>query len=176
MTRSHARRRPLVPLLALLGLVALGGASAGAVAAADPAAPPGLVGPVPILTGAGATAGSPGTVTVTGEGFTVGGAVYVALYDRWGATLHEHRSTTADRAVYGPNGSQDPAVGFRRGGTLSEAFGGLCGATPMAWAHDRGTARWSNWLDVDPAGLAHHGPNGSQDPALGFSPGCKPVG
>jgi hypothetical protein len=72
---------------------------------------------------------------------------------------------------YGPNGSQDPALGFRRGGTSSDAFGGLCRATAMVRAYDRQTARWSNWLDVE-SGPAVYGPNGSQDPALGFRPGC----
>ena len=107
MTRSCPRRRRLALLLALVGLVALGGTTAGAVAATDPAGP--------VLTGAAPIAQGPGTAMVTGEGFTPGGAVYVALYDRWGARLHETRWTTADPAVHGPNGSQDPALGFRRG-------------------------------------------------------------
>ena len=76
--------------------------------------------------------------------------------------------------VYGPNGSADPAVGFRRGVALSEAFGGPCEATAIARAYDSRTARWSHWLDVDAtaAGLAFYGSNGSQDPAVGFVPGC----
>ena len=77
-------------------------------------------------------------------------------------------------AVYGPNGSVEPAGGFRRGGDVGEAFGGQCGTTVMAGAYDSRTARWSHWLDVDAtaAGLAFYGPNGSQDPAVGFVPGC----
>ena len=77
-------------------------------------------------------------------------------------------------AVYGPNGSQDPALGFRPGSSVGEAFGGPCRATVVAWADDPRTPRWSGWLGSDPtaAGLAVYGPNGSQDPAVGFIPGC----
>ena len=169
MIRPHARR-PLVPLLALLGLVAFGGTTAAAAArSAGPAA-----GGAPVLTGVVASARSPGTVAVAGEGFTPGGGVYVALYDRWGAAPRETRWTAASRAAHGPNGRADPARGFRRGGGLSEAFGVACGAEAAARAYDGATARWSNWLDVDPAAArpARYGPNGSADPALGFRPGC----
>ena len=77
-------------------------------------------------------------------------------------------------AVYGPNGSQDPALGFEPGSAVGEAFGGPCRATVVAWADDPRTPRWSGWLGSDPtaAGLAFYGPNGSQDPAVGFIPGC----
>jgi hypothetical protein len=146
MPRSHPRRR-LVPLLALLGLAAFAGPTAGTVAATDPA---GAAGDGPTITVAATLAAVPGTVTVTGEGFTPGGAVYVALYDVWGAELHETLWTTASRTAYGPNGSADPALGFRRGGALSEVFQHLCGATAMVRAFDRQTDRWSNWRDVDP--------------------------
>ena len=146
MPRSSRRRRPVL-LLALLGLAALGGAATGGIAAANPADPSRSV---PALIGASAMGERPGTITVTGEAFTPGGRVYVALYDQWGATLHETRWVTASGTVYGPNWSADPAAGFSRGGVLREAFGDLCGATPMARAYDQATATWSNWLDADP--------------------------
>ena len=164
MTRSAARPRRFVPLVALVGLAILGGATDGA-ARDHPGAAAG-----PTLTGAVAVARAPGTVAVTGEAFTPGGAVHVALYDRWGETLHETRATAAGAAAFGPNGSADPARGFRRGGDLREAFGGLCGTTPMVRAYDRQAAAWSNWLEIAApgAGSSIFGANGSQDPALGF--------
>ena len=173
MVRSRPIR-PLVLLLVLSGLAAFGGTATAAVPAADQAGRTGRAGIVPILTGAAATAQAPGTVTVIGEGFTPGGAVDVVVYDRWGAAPDEIRSATASRASYGPNGSQDPAIGFRRGGILREALRHPCGATAMVRAFDREAAAWSNWLDVDApaAGPARYGPNGSADPALGFRPGC----
>ena len=173
MTRSRARR-PVVLALALLGLVAFGSTATAAVTAVDAADRTGLAGPVPILTAASATIRAPGAVTVTGEAFTPGGEVYVALYDQWGAALYETRWTTASRLFYGQNGSRDPAAGFSRGGALREAFGHPCGATMMVRAYDRQLAAWSNWLDVDltAAGVAPYGPNGSADPAVRFRPGC----
>ena len=149
MTR-FARRRRLVLVLAFVSLVALASTATSDVAAPDPAAPTGSARAVPALTGASAAGQRSGTITVTGETFTPEGRVYVALYDPWGATLYETRWLTASPTVYGPNGSSDPAAGFSRGGVLREAFGGLCGATPMVRAYDEATATWSNWLDVDP--------------------------
>ena len=164
MRRSHTRCRRFVLLLAVSSLAVLG--SAATRAASDVAGP--------VLTGAAGTGQVPGTVLVTGERFTPSGEVYVALYDRWGAQLHETRWTKASPVVSGRNGSDDPAAGFSGGGTIREAFGGLCGATAMVRAYDQRTARWSNWLDVDAAaaGPSSFGPNGSADPALGFRAGC----
>ena len=158
MRRSHTRCRRFALLLAMSSLVVLG--SAATRAASDAAGP--------VLTGAAGTGQVPGTVLVTGERFTASGEVYVALYDRWGAQLHETRWTKASPVVSGRNGSDDPAAGFSGGGTVREACGGLCGRT----------ARWSNWLDVDAAapGLSAYGPNGSADPALGFRTRCEPTG
>ena len=170
MRRSDAydRCRRFVLLLAVSSLAVLGPATSRA--AAEVSGGGEASGAGPVLTGAAGTGQGPGTVLVTGERFTASGEVYVALYDRWGAQLHETRWTTAGLAAYGPNGSADPAVGFRPGGAVGEAFGGLCGATAMVRAYDQRTARWSNWLDVDAAaaGLSSYGPNGSADPALGF--------
>lgn len=166
MIRFHAHRHQFVVLFALLSLMVLGGTVTSA--ASDPASA------APILSGVVNTTGAPGTVTVTGKGFTSGGAVSVALYDRWSAKLHETRFTTAVPAFHGPNGSQDPAVGYSPGGILSEAFGGLCGAPVMVRAYDWQTAQWSNWLDVESttASPAFYGPNGGLDPAVGFSRIC----
>lgn len=105
---------------------------------------------LPIFTDAAATTPKSGAITVSGEGFSPGGSVYVALYDRWGATLHETRWISASSTVYGRDGSADPAAGFHRGGTLDEVFAHLCDATPIVRAYDRETVTWSNWLDVHP--------------------------
>jgi hypothetical protein len=101
-------------------------------------------------------------------------AVYVALYDKWGTSLHETRWISASADQYGANGSADPATGFHRGGSLTETFAGLCGASVMVRAFDQQTAAWSNWLDIAPIAstVATFGPNGSADPAMGFRAGC----
>jgi hypothetical protein len=155
---------PFGLVLALVGVVL-----AGSAAAAPGAGPAG-----PALTAASAMAEAPWTVAVAGTAFTPGGRVYVALYDVWGTTLFETRWTTANPTTYGRDGSQDPAAGFGRGGTIDERFERPCGAAVMARAYDAATASWSNWLDVDAAGagIARYGPDGSQDPALGGSLRC----
>lgn len=134
--------RPLVLLLALLSLVAV--APASTTHATHPASP------LPTLTSVAAPTRTLGTIEVMGKGFSPGGKVYVALYDRWGATLHETRWVTGSATVYGRDGSTDPAAGFHQGGTLREVFAHLCDATPMVRAYDQETATWSNWLDVHP--------------------------
>ena len=91
---------------------------------------------------------TPGTVNVTGNGFTAGGWVYVALYDRWGAKLYETRWLNASATVFGPDGSQDPAAGFVRGGAVNESFANLCDAQAMVRAYDQQSSTWSNWSDV----------------------------
>jgi hypothetical protein len=163
MHRTLRRRTPFVLTLALAVLVLLGTATAGAAPAAPSAGP--------VLTVATM---APGSIAVTGRGFTPGGRVYVALYDVWGARLYETRWTAASAAVYGRDGSQDPAAGFVAGGTLRERFAHLCGATPMVRAYDEATTTWSGWLTVDATGSgeAAFGPNGSADPARGYVPGC----
>jgi hypothetical protein len=160
MHRTIRFHTPFVLALALVSSLLLFASPT----AANPAAP--------VLTAAAAVA--PGSITLTGDGFTPGGRVYVALYDVWGAKLYETRWTAASLAVYGRNGSQDPATGFAPGGALAERFANLCGATPMVRAYDEATERWSNWLDVDTSAfrIAHFGADGSADPANGYAPGC----
>jgi hypothetical protein len=117
---------------------------------------------------------APGTIMITGEGFTPGGAVYVALYDPWGIALHETRWTTASQTIYGPRGSTDPALGYRQGGKLNEMFAGLCGATVLVRAFDHQTATWSNWMNVDSttASSTVYAEVGRHDPALSRLPAC----
>lgn len=103
MTRYHLPliRRQLGLVLAIVCLVAPGTPVAQAWSA-QPA-------PVttPLLTDA-AAASALGSAEVTGQHFSQGGKVYVALYDQWGVQLHETRWVTASMATFGANGSQDP--------------------------------------------------------------------
>jgi hypothetical protein len=128
----------------------------------------------PVLTRAEGEGSSTGRITVTGEGFTPGGEVYIAIYDTWGAVLHETRWATASPAIYGPNGSMDPARGYVSGGSLTQSFGGLCRESVMVRAFDQGSGAWSNWLDLAliTTPTAIYGPNGSMDPARGYHPVC----
>ena len=131
----------------------------------------------PLLVSASSAAQRPGAVMVTGRDFTAGNDVYVAFYDAWGRQRYETRWVVASQAVYGPNGSEDPANGFSSGGTISETFGAseviygpngsqdpangyvhegshgdfdsLCGTTVMVRAFDEQKNAWSNMLDVD---------------------------
>lgn len=150
MTGCSPRRRQIVLLFALVNLVAFGSSATSADETFGPDIPTRYVRSLPTLTGAAPTSQILGTITVTGEAFTPEGHVYIALYDQIGAELYETRWITVSPIVYGQNGSQDPAAGFRRGGTFSEAFAHLCGATAMVRAYDRPTTTWSNRLDVAP--------------------------
>lgn len=173
MNRLQFYRRQLVLMLALAGLVALGSPVAHAEQAPQ-------VAPAssPFLSSAASSVQAPGSVLVTGRNFTPGSRVYVALYDQWGLDLYETRWVTASETIYGPNGSQDPATGFSRGGAIAETFGAsptvyglfgsqdpatsydvrgesvsgpfgsLCGTTAMVRAWDMQTEAWSNLLDV----------------------------
>ena len=138
MTRFFAR--PLVLLVALVSLAASTLPTTGATNTT----------PFPTLTNVSVAGETLGTIEVRGKEFSPGGQVYIALYDRWGATLYETRWVTSSSTVYGRDNSADPAAGYHRGGTVREVFAHLCDATPMVRAFDQETATWSNWLDVHP--------------------------
>jgi hypothetical protein len=108
-------------------------------------------------------------LTVRGDGFSPGGLVYLAVYDRWGAEVHDHRWTVASTAHFGPNGSADPAQGYVRAGAITEVIDlfpatvfGPNGSQDPAQGYVRG---------VDAPVETIYGPNGSQDPAQGYVPG-----
>ncbi len=134
---------------------------------------------MPVLSIAAAV-GPPATmVRVAGEGFTPGGRVYIAVYDRWGVDVYENVWTTATDgtegvtgnqnsnlgdapagavdevftlipiAVYGPNESQDPDQDFMPG-VDQPIIGFTCGRDLMVRAYDQQIATWSNLLDVTP--------------------------
>jgi hypothetical protein len=133
--------------------------------------------PTPVLSNA-VTVTIPATVvTVVGEGFTPGGSVILAVYDRWGVDVYEHvRTTAADGteevsgsqnpnpghvpagaidevialfpvAVNGSNGSQDPDQDFVPG-VDQPIIGVICGRDLMVSAYDQRSATWSNVIDV----------------------------
>jgi hypothetical protein len=165
---SRTLHHSLMSFFVVLTILGLSSASV----AADAPASAGTSNPV--LTEALTSAALPGSISVSGEGFTPGGDVYIAIYDTWGAELHETRWTTASTTIYGPNGSQDPARGYYAGGRVSEAFAGLCGSAIMVRAFDLQAAVWTNLLDVGSASMApaFFGPNGSLDPAQGYRAVC----
>lgn len=172
MNRLHHYRRQFA-LVLLLGLVMTGTSIAHAhMAQVVPDSQP-------LLITASRSLQSPDAMSVTGQNFTPGGAVYVVLYDRLGMEQYEPHWVTATEPVYGANGSQDPATGFRQGGTIDELFGTfatvyrvngsqdpasgyvvggadfslvgrVCGTSVMIRAYDAQSGAWSNVLDVDP--------------------------
>ena len=97
--------------------------------------------PMPSLIDVSATTETVRLFTVTGQGFTAGGRVYLAIYDQMGAQLYETRWITASPpllAVTGPTGHAGATInGYGRGGSLREAFANLCGATAMRRASTR---------------------------------------
>lgn len=104
---------------------------------------------LPVLSSVSVSSALPDSIVISGQGFSPGQPVFIALYDRWGVLEQETRWVTASESVYGPNGSLDPARGYQAGGNVREAF-----------AIDFGTI---------------YGPNGSQDPAQGYRRGLTAV-
>jgi hypothetical protein len=159
----HRLTHPVI--LALLGLTLLSASPAGATPAGGH--------PAPALTLA---VDASATVRIAGGSFIPGGRVFVAVYDAWGTAPGAMAWITASPIVAGPDGTQDPARGYQHGGliTLLLPFAGRCAAAPMVRAYDATTGAWSAVLDADARSLADpvYGPNGSQDPALDYDPGC----
>jgi len=140
MIRPNRCPRLLGFALSLLCALLAGATAAGAApTSGNPAGP--------VLTAAAAQGDAPGTIVVTGEAFTPGGRVYLALYGRSGARPDETRLGAAAPTVYGKNGSVDPAGEPGR----AVAFGAAVG----------------DWLS---AGPAVYGRGNSADPAAGFVP------
>jgi hypothetical protein len=110
-----------------------------------------------------------GTIIVTGEDFTAGGSVYVAIYDQMGAQLYETRwaEATPAVAITGSRAEVPEAhsITSPTGGALQLTFAGLCGAQVLIRAYDQQTANWSNWLNVAP--LCESAP---AQPVQGYGP------
>jgi len=132
---------------------------------------------LPVISNAVTSAIAPGVIEVSGERFSPGGLVYIALYDGRGTTLHETRWVASSPAIYGSNGSQDPAQGYVGGGGIRESFEqvrqavyGVNGSQDPAQGYIAGEVGSRASTD---ASEAVYGPNGSQDPAQGFVPGTN---
>ena len=98
--------------------------------------------PHPVLLFAPNRPTQPGVFSIHGEGFSPGGSVYLSVVSTADPTMAESFWTVASSAVYGPNGSQDPANGYVAAGVISERI--VLEDTTV------------------------YGPNGSQDPANGY--------
>jgi hypothetical protein len=79
---------------------------------------------------------TPGSIRVTGSGFTAGGDVFIGLYDQWGKQLYEPRWVAAGAGSAGE-------------GDFSESFDIACRSGVMVRAHDRTTGIWTDVLDID---------------------------
>jgi hypothetical protein len=129
----------------------------------------------PVLSVATAVALPSTLISVQGDGFSSGGLVYLAVYDRWGTELHDHVWTVASTAHYGTNGSADPAQGYVPAGTI-DAVIDLYPATVYGTNGSQDPAQgFRQSVDAVPAPAAIYGPNGSQDPAQGYVPGVDQV-
>lgn len=146
MSKSFAYRRVLL-LLALMSLMVVGNAAAGAAAA------PGNTGSskaLPTLSNGSPSPPVAGEVDVRGSDFTPGGRVFVAIYDRWDKAHFDSRWVRAAAAQYGPNGSQDPALGYVHGGDILASFILPCKSAPMVRAYDEQSGFWTQVMDVSP--------------------------
>jgi hypothetical protein len=159
MSLITIRTRVLIFLLLLVSL--LPQAAAGAQSTA------------PILSHARTTAPVSTLLLIEGHGFTPGGLVYLAVYDRWGVENHAHVWTVASPAVFGPNGSADPALGYVPAGTIQETID-LFAATVYGPNGSQDPALgYTPGFDAVQASAAVYGPNGSADPALGYVPAAS---
>jgi hypothetical protein len=114
-----------------------------------------------------------GVAVIHGEGFSPGGIVYLAIYDRWGLDEQQHVWTVATDGALGPDGSVDPARGYASVGTVSEVISiipedtyGPNGSQDPAQGYvaaDSGITRAIFAEEVT------YGPHGSQDPAQGYT-------
>ncbi len=150
MTRFPTRR-VLVPLLALIGLVALSTTSTSF--GSRPAQATQAAFPVPRLTDAWTNTGRPGSLILAGSDFTPGGRVEVAVYDQAGTERRGTYWVTATATLYGrawDADPTDPTAGFTRAGVIGVDVGSLCGEPVRLRAYDQQTGQWSNWLDHAP--------------------------
>lgn len=102
--------------VSLLVVLCLSRALVPVVAEAEPAAP--------VLHAVMASTTQPGTIMVSGTGFTLGGLVFIAIHDQWGTTEHETRWVTASQSAYQPPQAvdQDESFSFDSGGNVGELF------------------------------------------------------
>jgi len=147
---SPARLRcQFIPLFGCLSLAVLAAPTMDAAATTNPLDLTSAFADRPVLTGTACFGEGPGVLLVTGEQFTPGGQVDVAVFVSGEAHPVVHRSIRASQSISASNGSTDPARGFKQGGFVGLALGPWCqGATVRAYDRDMGT--WSNGLSVKP--------------------------
>ncbi len=148
MFRAHICSH-VIRLLACLSLAFLAGSPVEAAATTNPLDAINTVTPGPVLTGAACFGEGQGILMVTGEQFTPGGEVAVVLFMPDKADPAVIRSIRANQSTFGPNGSTDPALGFRHGGFVGLTLGPWCQEATRVRAYDRHRATWSNELNVD---------------------------
>jgi hypothetical protein len=107
-------KRPVLSLL--LVVLFWGSSSVPAVAQTEPASP--------VLNAVVASTTQPGTIMVSGTGFTQGGLVFIVIHDQWGNSNHENRWVVASKFTYQPPQDVDPDEGFSfdTGGNIGEVF------------------------------------------------------
>jgi hypothetical protein len=143
MTRFHVRRF-VSRCQAILALTLLFAVVAFSLAAAQ------VVPQRPLLTiDAAPSLEFPGSILVSGSGFTAGGDVFIGLYDQWGKQAYETRWVVASQPTYGLDGSLDPAAGYVSGGWVNEVFAIDCRSGIMIRAHDRASGIWTDVLDIE---------------------------
>ena len=125
----------------------------------------------PVLSIASAVALPSTLLTVRGDGFSAGGLVYLAIYDRWGVEVHEHVWTVATTAHFGANGSIDPAQGYVAAGAINELFDLAPGTVFGANGSQDPAHGYTAGFDTASAAEDLYGANGSQDPAQGYVSG-----
>ena len=148
---SFSTHRPLGSLVALIGLVVL--ATTATSAAANPGGTTDVPFPPPTMTDAWTNTERTDAIVLVGHDFTPGGRVEVALYDQSGTQRLETRWTTATVGGFvrdWRDGPAAPRVGISPAGVISAPFAVACGTTAKVRALDQQTARWSDWLDVNP--------------------------
>ena len=149
MSCAHVRNH-VIRLLACVSVAFLAGSTAEAMATTNPLDAVNTVRPGPVLTGADCSGEGQGVLMVTGERFTAGGEVAVVLSAPGEADPAVIRSTRASQSIFGPNGSTDPARGFRSGGFVGIALESWSHEARMVRAYDVQTGTWSNGLNLDP--------------------------
>lgn len=132
---------PLIRIAVLFVIIVLSPLTPASPAAAQ------VTTPLPVLSSVASTVDS-GAIQVRGEQFTAGGKVFIAVLDPWGERFYETRWTTASEPTFDMLGHDDPALGYRPGGVVFEAFEHLCGQQVMVRAYDQATRSWSNVVDI----------------------------
>ena len=126
----------------------------------------------PLLVNASIVSRPSGQIAIHGEGFSPGGIVYIAVFDRSGQDVQYNAWAVATEAVYGPNGSSDPAQGYVAAGTINEVIS--LDSSPVYGPHGSQDPAWGFNGVIPLVPTATYGPHGSQDPAQGYDDGTRP--